>query len=75
MSGAIYEAGRPPLRKLPVLIVHGTEDDMIPLWAAQRTRLVLEENGVDAGVPRVSDGASRDGGVDGGGSGVSAGGC
>jgi len=46
MSGAIYEADAPPLRKLPVLIVHGTEDDMIPLWAAQRTRLVLEENGV-----------------------------
>jgi phospholipase/carboxylesterase len=48
MSGAIYEAGQPPLRKLPVLIVHGTEDDMIPLWGAQRTRLVLEENGVEA---------------------------
>jgi phospholipase/carboxylesterase len=48
MSGAIFEAGQPPLRKLPVLIVHGTEDDMIPLWGAQRTRLVLEENGVEA---------------------------
>jgi len=46
MSGAIYEAGQPPLRDLPVLIIHGTHDDMIPLWAAQRTRLVLEENGV-----------------------------
>jgi phospholipase/carboxylesterase len=46
MSGAIYEADAPPLRKLPVLIVHGTEDDMIPLFAAQRTRMVLEENGV-----------------------------
>src|SRR3954467_8266572 len=46
MSGAIYEAGQPPLRKLPVLLVHGTEDEMIPLWAAQRTRRVLEENGV-----------------------------
>jgi phospholipase/carboxylesterase len=34
------------LHKLPVLLVHGTEDDMIPLWGAQRTRLVLEENGV-----------------------------
>jgi phospholipase/carboxylesterase len=29
-----------------VLIIHGTEDDMIPLWGAQRTRMVLEENGV-----------------------------
>jgi phospholipase/carboxylesterase len=46
MSGAIYEADAPPLRKLPVLIVHGTEDDMIPLFAARRTRFVLEENGV-----------------------------
>jgi phospholipase/carboxylesterase len=46
MSGAIFEAGQPPLRKLPVLLIHGTEDEMIPLWAAQRTRLVLEENGV-----------------------------
>jgi phospholipase/carboxylesterase len=46
MSGAIYEAGQPPLRKLPVLIVHGSEDDKIPLWAAQRTRMVLEEHAV-----------------------------
>jgi len=46
MSGAIYEAGQPPLRTLPVLLIHGTEDEMIPLWAAQRTRMVLEENGV-----------------------------
>jgi phospholipase/carboxylesterase len=46
MSGAIYEADAPPLRKLPVLIVHGTEDDMIPISAARRTRFVLEENGV-----------------------------
>jgi phospholipase/carboxylesterase len=46
MNGAIYEAGQPPLRKLPVLLIHGTEDEMIPLFAAQRTRMVLEENGV-----------------------------
>jgi phospholipase/carboxylesterase len=46
MSGAIYEKDAPPLRKLPVLIVHGTEDDMIPLFAAQRTRFVLEQNGI-----------------------------
>jgi phospholipase/carboxylesterase len=48
MSGAIFEADMPPLRKLPVLIVHGTEDDMIPLFAARRTRFILEENGVTA---------------------------
>ncbi len=46
MSGAIFEADQPPLRKLPVLIVHGSEDDMIPPFAARRTRFVLEENGV-----------------------------
>ena len=46
MSGAIFEADKPPLRNLPVLIVHGTEDDMIPLFAARRTRFILEENGV-----------------------------
>jgi len=46
MSGAIYEGDAPPLRKLPVLLIHGTEDEMIPLFAAQRTRMVLEENGV-----------------------------
>jgi len=47
MSGAIYEDGAPPLRKLPVLLVHGTDDDMIPISAARRTRFILEENGVD----------------------------
>jgi phospholipase/carboxylesterase len=46
MSGAIYEADMPPLRNLPVLIIHGTEDEMIPLFGARRTRFVLEENGV-----------------------------
>jgi len=46
MSGAIYEDDAPPLRDLPVLIIHGTEDEMIPLSAARRTRFVLEENGV-----------------------------
>lgn len=47
MSGAIYEAGMPQLRgDLPVLIVHGTDDDMIPVSAARRTRFILEEHGV-----------------------------
>jgi phospholipase/carboxylesterase len=46
MSGAIFEGDPPPLRTLPVLLVHGTEDDMIPLFSAQRTRFVLEENGL-----------------------------
>ncbi len=46
MSGAIYEADKPPLRTMPMLIIHGTQDDMIPVTAARRTRHVLEEHGV-----------------------------
>jgi phospholipase/carboxylesterase len=46
MSGAIYEEGKPPLRELPVLIIHGTQDDMIPVMGARRTRHILEEHGV-----------------------------
>jgi phospholipase/carboxylesterase len=50
MSGALYEDGMADLRShsdIPVLIVHGTEDDMIPVIAARRTRRVLEENGIE----------------------------
>ncbi len=50
MSGAIYEAELPDLRAhrdIPVLIVHGTDDDMIPVIAARRTRRVLEEHGIE----------------------------
>ena len=48
MSGALYEDDPPPFRKdLPVLIVHGTADDVIPVLAARRARRVLEEHGVD----------------------------
>jgi phospholipase/carboxylesterase len=49
MSGAIYEADMPDLRAqkdLPVLLIHGTQDDMIPVLAARRTRHILEEHGV-----------------------------
>jgi len=48
MSGALYEDDPPAFRKdLPVLIVHGTADDVIPVLAARRARRVLEEHGVD----------------------------
>lgn len=47
MSGALYEDDLPPLRPLPLLIVHGTEDDMIPVLAARRTRRVLEQHGIE----------------------------
>ncbi|MEA2165792.1 MAG: phospholipase/carboxylesterase [Thermoanaerobaculia bacterium] len=49
MSGAIFEAGMPDLRAqkdLPVLLIHGTQDDMIAVVNARRTRLILEEHGV-----------------------------
>lgn len=49
MSGAIHEAELPDLRSRPdtkVLIVHGSHDEVIPVNAARRTRLVLEEHGV-----------------------------
>ena len=48
MSGALYEQDPPPFSgDLPVLIVHGNADDMIPVLAARRTRRVLESHGVE----------------------------
>jgi len=48
MSGAVFEDDLPPFRRdLPVMVVHGTADDVIPLLAAHRTRRVLEDHGVD----------------------------
>ncbi len=49
MSGGIYEADMPDLRThrdLPVLLTHGTQDDMVPVIYARRTRHILEEHGV-----------------------------
>ena len=49
MSGAIHEADLPNLRarrELPVLIIHGTQDEMLPVLVARRMRHVLEEHGV-----------------------------
>lgn len=49
MSGAIYEAELPDLdarKEQRVLIVHGSEDEVIPVIAARRTRRVLEEHGI-----------------------------
>src|ERR1043166_1251561 len=48
MSGALNEEELPPFHSaVPVLIVHGTDDDRIPLLAARRARAVLEEHGID----------------------------
>jgi|SRR5581483_1943520 len=48
MSGALYEDDPPPFsRDIPVLIVHGTQDDMIPVLAARRARRLLESHGVE----------------------------
>jgi phospholipase/carboxylesterase len=50
MSGAIFENEVPPAPewpKLPILLVHGTVDDMIPVLAARRARRFLEGHGVE----------------------------
>jgi phospholipase/carboxylesterase len=50
MSGALHEADLPDLRARrdqKVLLVHGSGDDVIPVLAARRARLVLGEHGID----------------------------
>jgi len=47
MSGALYEADLPALKRIPVMIVHGTDDEVIPVLAARRTRRVLEDAGLE----------------------------
>jgi len=46
MSGALYEEELPDFRPIPVLIVHGMDDEVVPVLAARRTRRVLEDHGV-----------------------------
>ncbi|HEU4522092.1 MAG TPA: alpha/beta hydrolase [Thermoanaerobaculia bacterium] len=49
MSGGLYEENLPDLtakKNLPILIVHGTADDVIPLPAARRARQFLERHGI-----------------------------
>jgi phospholipase/carboxylesterase len=46
MSGAVYEEDLPRFTsEIPVLIVHGVSDEVIPLLTAHRTRRVLEQQG------------------------------
>lgn len=48
MSGALNEEDPPPFNsRIPVLVVHGTDDDVIRVNDARRTRAVLEEHGID----------------------------
>ena len=50
MSGAVFEDDPPDFqshRDRPVLIVHGIDDEVIPVNAARRTRRVLEEHGIE----------------------------
>jgi phospholipase/carboxylesterase len=50
MSGAIAEDDAPDFeakKEIPVLIVHGTDDDMIPVLAARRARRLLEQHGIE----------------------------
>ena len=46
MSGALYEDQLPHLTPLPVLIVHGVDDEVVPVLAARRARRVLEDHGL-----------------------------
>src|SRR5258708_22865386 len=46
LSAALFEDELPPFKPLPVLIAHGTADDVVPITAARRTRHVLEEHRV-----------------------------
>lgn len=50
MSGGLYEVDLPDLRPragLPVLIAHGSADDVVPVTYARRARRVLEDAGLD----------------------------
>jgi phospholipase/carboxylesterase len=48
MSGALFEGDLPPVaNEPPVLIVHGTADEMINVNLARRARRVLEDKGAD----------------------------
>ncbi len=47
MSGALHEKDFNATKKIPILIVHGTEDDMISVSAARRARRVLEQYGIE----------------------------
>jgi phospholipase/carboxylesterase len=49
MSGALFEDDLPKLesrKNEPLLILHGMDDEVIPVIAARRTRNVLEEHGL-----------------------------
>ncbi|MGZ5443461.1 MAG: alpha/beta hydrolase [Thermoanaerobaculia bacterium] len=50
MSGGLFEDDLPDLRavkKVPILIAHGTADDVVPVNYARRARARLEEAGFD----------------------------
>jgi phospholipase/carboxylesterase len=50
MSGGLYEQDLPDLRAhagLPMLIAHGSVDDVVPVTYARRARRVLEDAGLD----------------------------
>lgn len=50
MSGAIFENDLPDLaarKSPPVLVIHGSADDVIPVLAARRARHVLEGHGIE----------------------------
>ena len=50
MSGGLYEGDLPDLqkaKKVPILMAHGTVDEVVPVNYARRSRMVLDEAGFD----------------------------
>lgn len=50
MSGGLYEQDLPdfaPRKGLPILIAHGTSDDVVPITHGRRARRLLEDAGLD----------------------------
>ncbi|HEY2090634.1 MAG TPA: alpha/beta hydrolase [Thermoanaerobaculia bacterium] len=48
MSAGLNEEDLPPFKRdIPVLVVHGTDDDVVRVLDARRTRAILEEHGID----------------------------
>jgi phospholipase/carboxylesterase len=50
MSGGLYEPDLPDLRAragLPVLMAHGSVDEVVPVHYARRARRLLEDAGID----------------------------
>jgi phospholipase/carboxylesterase len=47
MSGALYEDELPPIKPQRLFVAHGLHDDVVSITYARRTRLLLEEHGIE----------------------------